>query len=76
MRKKANYLCNLSILFRFRLSEMKIESVFYFVIQVFGFNLRQRKSFLNAVMRYGLPSPEGSRRSQCGKMHALQELLF
>ncbi|CAH3171557.1 unnamed protein product [Porites evermanni] len=34
-------------------------------LEVFGFNLRQRKSFLNAVMRYGLPSPEGSRRSQC-----------
>ncbi|XP_073253079.1 chromodomain-helicase-DNA-binding protein 4-like isoform X6 [Porites lutea] len=33
-------------------------------LEVFGFNLRQRKSFLNAVMRYGLPSPEGSRRSQ------------
>ncbi|XP_078374198.1 chromodomain-helicase-DNA-binding protein 4-like isoform X2 [Oculina patagonica] len=33
-------------------------------LEVFGFNLRQRKAFLNAVMRYGLPSPEGSRRSQ------------
>ena len=64
MRKNVNYLYNLAILFRFRLSELKIESVFYFVIQVFGFNLRQRKLFLKAVMRYGLPSPEGSRRSQ------------
>ena len=32
--------------------------------QVYGFNLRQRKAFLNAVMRYGLPSPKGSHRSQ------------
>lgn len=33
-------------------------------LEVYGFNLRQRKAFLNAVMRYGLPSPKGSRRSQ------------
>ena len=25
--------------------------------QVYGFNPRQRKAFLNSVMRYGMPSP-------------------
>ncbi|XP_029187317.2 chromodomain-helicase-DNA-binding protein 4-like isoform X5 [Acropora millepora] len=33
-------------------------------LEVYGFNMRQRKAFLNAIMRYGLPSPQGSRRSQ------------
>ncbi|RMX45752.1 hypothetical protein pdam_00004176 [Pocillopora damicornis] len=33
-------------------------------LEVYGFNLRQRKAFLNAIMRYGLPSPKGSPRSQ------------
>ena len=27
-------------------------------IEVLGFNLRQRKAFLNAIMRYGMPPPD------------------
>ena len=31
---------------------------FFFNLQVLGFNARQRKAFLNAVMRYGMPPQE------------------
>ena len=34
-----------------------------FVLQVYGFNIRQRRAFLNAIMRYGLP-PKQSFRTQ------------
>lgn len=33
------------------------------LIQVLGFNARQRKAFLNAIMRYGMP-PQDAFNSQ------------
>lgn len=36
---------------------------FFFFLQVLGFNARQRKAFLNAIMRYGMP-PQDAFNSQ------------
>lgn len=35
----------------------------YIFLQVLGFNARQRKAFLNAIMRYGMP-PQDAFNSQ------------
>lgn len=37
------------------LEHLKKKNNKYFTCQVLGFNARQRKAFLNAVMRYGMP---------------------
>lgn len=37
------------------LEHLKKKKNKYFTCQVLGFNARQRKAFLNAVMRYGMP---------------------
>ena len=34
-----------------------------FLLQVLGYNARQRKAFLNAIMRYGMP-PQDAFNSQ------------
>ena len=40
--------------------------------QVYGFNPRQRKAFLNSVMRYGMPSPNAFHTNwyeHCTQLH-------
>jgi len=37
--------------------------LFIHILQVLGFNARQRKAFLNAIMRYGMP-PQDAFNSQ------------
>lgn len=41
------------------------------IIQVLGFNARQRKAFLNAVMRWGMP-PQDAFNSQWYAFHFVQ----
>lgn len=45
------------------LVQVCVIQVFSDLIQVLGFNARQRKAFLNAVMRYGMP-PQDAFNSQ------------
>lgn len=40
-----------------------MDTIMVLLIQVLGFNARQRKAFLNAIMRYGMP-PQDAFNSQ------------